>query len=72
MFESELPMEIPTTTVENFESLKESQIIEFQLLKATKIYLPKLGKSLDPWTIVPLSSCNLSVQAWKARQRDSC
>ena len=28
--ESESPMEIPNTTVEKFESLKESQIIEFR------------------------------------------
>ena len=34
--ESESPMEIPTTTVEKFESLKESQIIEFQVTEGDK------------------------------------
>ena len=55
--ESELPMEIPTTTVENFESLKESQIVEFQVTEGDKS-LPaktwqKLG-SVDERAIIQL------------------
>ena len=71
--ESESPMEIPTTTVEKFESLKESQIIEFQVTEGDKNHTcQNLAKA---W--ICRRTCRYPVatspcEAWKARQRDNC